>query len=833
MRGFQNIALIFCRWNTCRFHVPLLLCMTMILAVSATRPGHAADNSTFAVEAKKFTQKHCISCHDSRKEKGDFRVDELSVDLMDAATAIAWQDVLDLVQVGEMPPEGKPQPSAEELKVFVDAFEREVQRIAQEQSEHDELQIRRLSRSAMDNTVHELLGTRLNLSDNLPEDTVVSGFDNLAATLGQSREFMKVYQRNARRIANDVIVRQNSSDPRRKRTYKVSNLASGSKVERGKRELMVWSSRGRVHCIWPEKFKAPRTGVYEITLDAAQSNTVQELILAGKKWEFVDKKTGKSNTSQEKNHQRIVLQDAEKLRHERLRHVSINAVTFPVEQVGGTTPGGREIGEIPVGPEMESRTVEVELEKGETFFIHAVGASPRQFPAYAKVNGKEKLVGELLRVKRVTVEGPLTQDWPPPFYDTLVDENQKLQYAPLRTFLSLLFREPCDDETVRLYASIYSLVMESEKSPTAGLRRLVEAALCSPRFLYVRGPSGDEDEAFSLANRLAYFLWNSPPDSELLSLAWSKQLLDPDVLERQVNRLLADDKSDRFVNDFTEQWLSLRKVGDMLPDPDRYPEYDRELEVSMRREPELLFREVLRTNSPIDDLLNPGYALINERLAIHYGIDGVKGEDFRKVRLDAWSPRGGLLGHASMLTITSDGTRTSPVVRGVWVLENLFDSPPSPPPADVEPIEPDVRGATTIREMLAKHRDVATCNECHRRIDPWGFGLENFNAVGQWRNHYMKGKWHNQKGKPVDATGRTPQGKNFNGVVEMRSAILSQSRRFHSALAAKLFLHAMGREPSVAQRHAIDQIVDSNRKGKGGLRDLIKDLCASPLLRGK
>jgi hypothetical protein len=217
--------------------------------------------------------------------------------------------------------------------------------------------------------------------------------------------------------------------------------------------------------------------------------------------------------------------------------------------------------------------------------------------------------------------------------------------------------------------------------------------------------------------------------------------------------------------------------------------------------------------------------MLNDRLAEHYGIKGVKGGEIRKVKVSKRGPRGGLLGQASILTITSNGTSTSPVVRGVWVLENLLDSPPSPPPPDVPAIEPDVRGATTVREQLAKHRQVETCNQCHRRIDPWGFGLENFDPIGQWRTHYRGSK----KQKPVDSNGTMPNGDSFEGVSGVQKALLEREQQLTHALAAKLLTHATGQPTSIAGKLALDQIVEANMKGKNGVRDLIEKICTSPV----
>ncbi len=784
----------------------LAFCLALLLCQSVQ-----GDDFTSAVD--QFTQQHCIRCHDARKAKGDFRIDQLSRDLSDPANAIAWQDALDLVKLGEMPPEEQPRPSAKELKSFVKAVETEIRRSAQSASQTGQIELRRLSHTAMDNTVNDLLGTRLRLSAGLPQDSEVAGFDNMAATLTQSGEFMRVLQQNARRIAKDVIA--NGPDPRVSITQAAAELERGKSVESDGDTVVLWCSKNRGHVVWPSKFEAPRAGVYRIELDMSHTIHTAELEKKITDWE------GKKH---DKNGKRLVRVPGKPFPPNYRRHVSIVAAPFPLQYAGGASVGGRRVALVEVGPTMATVQCEIELEQGETFFVHASDCPRGVRSPWGVIDSKRMLVGELLRVKQLQIDGPLLESWPNAITRELLDDKNHLSQSALQTLLTRTFRRPVPPEVTALYQQIFEATQDEGMSPQAGLRQVIESMLCSPRFLYER-PFADKPDAFAVASRLSYFLWNSMPDQELMSLAASGAILDTPVLESQVRRMIADPKSDRFVVDFAGQWLGLRRVGAMLPDPKLYPAYDPALERAIRSESEALFSEILHSNRPVTDFLNPGYAMLNERLAEHYEINGVEGNEFRRVNLPAGHPRGGLLGHASMLTITSNGTRTSPVVRGVWILENLLDSPPSPPPPDVEPIEPDVRGSTTIREMLAKHRDVATCNECHRRIDPWGFGLENFDAVGAWREQYGI----NGKGKPVDAASKTPGGESFDGVVEMRSILMQQSDRFTQAITAKLLSHAVGHPTTIAERVAIDEIVKQNKQSGGRFADLIVQICTHPM----
>ena len=419
------------------------------------------------------------------------------------------------------------------------------------------------------------------------------------------------------------------------------------------------------------------------------------------------------------------------------------------------------------------------------------------------------------------------KSWPTPVHQHLVgmDADEGSDYNErIAEFLLRAFRRPVPDDTVHKFQQLYAMGLGQDLTAEESMRNVVAGALCSPRFLfnYEKGERGDE---WALVNRLSYFLWNSMPDDELLELAKSGELQRPEVLEAQARRMLADEKAYRFVTDFAGQWLGLNHIELMQPDPKLYGDYDPLLESLMREESERFFEFVLQENLPLRSFLDSEFVVINERLANHYGIDGVTGNEFRKVSISADSPRGGLLGQASVLKLTSNGTRTSPVVRGVWVLENILGDPPSPPPADVEPIEPDVRGTTTIPQMLAKHRDVETCRDCHQSIDPWGFGLEHFDAVGAFRAEYTNGQ-------PIDARGSV-SGSAFAGSEEMKGVLLGRSDQFVRAITEKLFTYALGHPLSVGERIIADDLAMDNVSRQAGFKDLMVEICMSPLFRGE
>ncbi len=804
----------------------------LMLFAAASQSG--AQEIKLGNGAERFIKKHCFECHGDGADEGDFQIDNLSRDFSSAETAVAWRDALDLVQLGEMPPPEQDRPSASELKQFTEAIDKAL-RASSQKSAANGPRLRRLSHTALDRAVYDLLGSDLKLSEGLPADPEVAGFDNLSATVVHSKEFIEVLQRNARSIAETVMT--NRKDPRKKLSYSGKRLVGGENVLRSQNGFVLYGSRFRDYTVWPKKFEAPFPGRYRVKVKGFGRNSLYDLDRSKIKYDITEQKRAKY-LAQLKRVLKV------RLPEERRRQGSLFATESAEEAENGKSVTGRLLGKFDVNPELGKTEVIIDLKEGESFYVFASdcprvqgiplaevkqGASAlksRSFSGRDLVFDGKLVLGEQLHIHQIEIEGPLVEQWPPKATERLFPKglDTALSHKRLGFFLARAFRGRVDAQIVKLYSDLYDSVLKRTKSSLEASYQLVEATLCSPRFLYARSPQ-DSDDGFAIASRLSFFLWNSLPDDTLLKIADKGLLKDPQTMVEQVRRMIADRRSEHFIKDFTGQWLGLRKVGAMIPDPKLFPNYESSLETSMRQETESFFGYIVRENRPVKELIAPGYAMINERLADHYGIPGVKGGEIRKVKLSKRHPRGGLLGHASVLTITSNGTSTSPVVRGVWVLENLLDSPPSPPPPDTPAIEPDVRGATTIRELLAKHRNVETCNQCHRRIDPWGFGLENFDPVGQWRTRYG----NRRKSKPVDASGKMPDGEPFDGVADLRKGLLKREPKLTHALAAKLLTHATGQPTSVSAKLALDEIVEQNSKGGNKVLELIEKICTSPI----
>ncbi len=459
-------------------------------------------------------------------------------------------------------------------------------------------------------------------------------------------------------------------------------------------------------------------------------------------------------------------------------------------------------------------------------------------------------------VSRIEVEGPLMDEWPPAGHRAIFgDAEYRSEDASkvLDRFATQAWRRPVNggetDPLLKLVRDAEQAGMKPELAIQEGLKGL----LCSPAFLY-REERGPELDGYELASRLSYFLWRSMPDERLMRLGGSGQLLKPDVLREEALRLLGDPRSDAFVEEFLNGWLALRKLGTMAPDVRKFANYyDDHLEPAMRTETRIYFQQLLNTNGPITRLLDSDFTFVNKELAKLYGIDAkallkARGKEVEGLRSsdlvpdgDGHAPslsfvpvklsdarRGGLLGQASVLTLTANGVDTSPVIRGVWLLENILGTTPSPPPPNVPSIEPDIRGAHTIRDQLTKHQASATCRSCHHVIDPPGFALENFDAIGHWRGHYVNDK----TAVPVDASGEFG-GTEFKDVTGFKAALIRHREQFARCLVEKLLIDLLGRELEVTDRPAIRQIVDTAAKKDFPLRDLVVLCIESELFRHK
>jgi hypothetical protein len=461
-----------------------------------------------------------------------------------------------------------------------------------------------------------------------------------------------------------------------------------------------------------------------------------------------------------------------------------------------------------------------------------------------------------LALKEIEIEGPLYDTWPHPEYQQLIG-NVDLKKGTLedverivRAFATRAFRRPVRDAELRPFLDLAS---DALRDPKAGgfenaLRTALAGVLCSPHFLFLREKLGKLDD-FALASRLSYFLWSTMPDDELIQAAGAGRLSQPDVLRAQVERMLNSPRAAAFTENFLGQWLELRRIDATTPDNSQFPQFDDLVRHSVLRETHGFFDEILKNDLSVLNFIDSDFVVINRPLAKLYGLPDVDSVNFRKVSLPPGSHRGGVLTQASVLKITANGTTTSPVLRGVWVLKNVLGQRVPPPPPNIPAIEPDIRGATSIREQLAKHRQIESCAACHTKIDPIGFALENFDVVGGWRDNYrskdpkvnkfiqvvtVNTMVHRYRiGLPVDSADVLADGRRFRDIDELKKLLLSDPDSIARGLTEKLAIYATGGTVGESDAEAITAIVQRLRARKYGLRTLVHELVQSELFLNK
>lgn len=813
--------------NLCSPRAVLVFASSLVsLLLAAPRPLTAQQPEPPAprpldVAVSKFLSARCAECHTGAKPKGDFVVDKLNADFAVRRNRDRWLAVAEQLRAGVMPPPESPRPPRDEVNAVLDwigqqlaANQRSTTAGTNSTSTARRAISRRLSPVEYVNTVRDLLAVDIDLKDLFPPDTSANGFDTNAENLHVSSYLMDHYLKAAERLVDAAIV-SSPRPPTQQRRLDIKN----------------------------EKSIKPKGSVYRHLDDgvAIFSSWVSANIQVTL-WQFQTRARGKY-----------------RFRISGYGYQTQKPVTFHV-MAGPMNAAAQQflLGYYDVPPN-EPRVVEFveSLDAQHTIRIIAdkLGAIP---PEVEKI-GAENYQGPGLVVQWVDVEGPLIDEWPPASHRRLVGDlpqravashpqpgrlelvsNDPLADADriLRTFARRAFRRPVVDADLQPYLARLKQKLAQGASFDEALRIALRSILVSSDFLFLREPVGPLDD-FALASRLSYFLWSSMPDDELFAIAERGELRKPEVLRAQVERMLRDPKGAGFTQNFAGQWLGLRAIDATMPDPMLYPEFDDVLKVSCVQETLLFFDEVLKHDLSVTNFVAADFAMLNGRLAEHYGIPGVEGFEFRKVNLPGDGRRGGLLTMASILKVTANGTTTSPVLRGAWVLDRILGTPPPKPTVDVEAVEPDIRGATTIREQLAKHRGRAECASCHALIDPPGFALENYDVIGGWRERYRSvgagdpvvvdgRKRRYLHGKPVDSADTLSDGRSFQNIAEFKRLLASDPDQLARNLAEKLLSYGTGTTTTLARRAAVEKIVGRVREQNHGFRALVHEVVQSP-----
>tara|TARA_R110002096_G_scaffold4501_49_gene21378 strand:+ start:3771 stop:6092 length:2322 start_codon:yes stop_codon:yes gene_type:complete len=741
-----------------------------------------------------FFENHCVECHDDSTAKGGLDLYEAIENTIAGKKSVQrWTEIFDRVDHDEMPPPKKPRPAAEEKAAFLDWIR---PRLIQADATEREVVHRRLNREEYENTVRDLLGIETDLKELLPEDQSAFGFDNNGGALAISAELIERYLEAARRAIDATLYEGPQPEVE---TFTASSLKEvtpylgGHFARIDDHIFRFMRTRGNYSKISSRSRRTTHAGRYRVRFSARTVNSPTP--------------------------------------------ITFSAVALNHQGIGGKseTVGYFEASEKPTFFEFE-----VNVEKGSYVQIFS-----HDLPVWVKNPSIDEHAA--VGIGPFAWTGPLYESWPPPSHQNLLGdcdlETGTLEDAEtvFRKFLPRAFRRPVTEAEIARPVALVKKAIDAGRPFSESLRVGLESILCSPNLLFLRETSHEQDRIsdYELASRLSYFLWNSTPDQVLLDHAANGELSNPTHLSQEVERMLNHPKSDRFVENFTGQWLKLREINATTPDGKLYKEFDEVLQVSMIAESQAFFDHLLTENLPLTNFLDSDFAMLNRRLANHYGIDGVEGFAMQPVALPPGHVRGGVLTQGAVLKVTANGTNTSPVMRGVWVLENVLGKHIPPPPPNIEGIEPDIREATTIREKLDLHRNSESCASCHQYIDPPGFALESFDPIGSYRENYLQFKvnpkfadkgWGSVvKAKPVDASGQFATGEAFATFQEFRALLLEDSETFAACLTDRLATYALGREMGFSDREALHSIVSKTRAEGNGFRTLIHNLISSPL----
>ena len=731
-----------------------------------TTPAVSQPAATGQSDTQQVLQRYCISCHNARLKTASLALDGVDLQNVGAQPQV-WEKVVAKLRTAAMPPIGRPRPEAATYDAVASWLESELDRAA---TSHPNPGVRpslhRLNRTEYKNAARDLLAIgdlprEMAIDVLLPADDASYGFDNIADALGTSPTLIERYLSAAQKISRLAI--GDAATPMIVDTYKLPPQLP----QEDRFDGLPYGTRGGIRI---ERF-FPLDGEYTF-----------RMILGGAR--------------SPDRHDLELLIDGE-----RAQVFTIDGRGRGRGRAGGPAPASQTLAFIEQAPPdyQVKRFVPAGHHTVIATFVKKTSAAVEDVLRPFSRSGQAGAPAQPT-LASVTITGPLAAAGPGDTASrrrifTCHPNGSTRESACAKEILSALakraYRRPVDDEDLQTLLPFYE-AGRVEGGFEAGIERALERILVSPYFLFraERDPGGAAAGRISdleLASRLSFFLWSSIPDDALIDLAARNALSAPAELERQVKRMLADPRASALVDNFAAQWLFLRNVDAASPDPRVFPDFDEALRRAMRRETELFVHDVLANDRSVTELLTADYTFLNERLARHYGVAGVYGDQFRRVSM-ADTPRRGLLGQASLLTVTSYAHRTSPVLRGKWMLDNLLGAPPPPPPPDIPALQETntkTGKALTMREAMEQHRANPSCASCHGRMDPLGFALENYDAVGRWRTQAAN--------TPIDASGALPDGTRFNGARGLIDAILRRPDAFASTVTERLMTYATGR----------------------------------------
>ncbi|MCM8527327.1 MAG: DUF1592 domain-containing protein, partial [Lentisphaeraceae bacterium] len=760
-----------------------------------------------------------LDCHNAKKKKGKFRVDNLSVDFVNGGAVMKWAEIMERINSGEMPPEDEKQPSEKEMADFTQAVANQIKEgEAERLAKREKVTFHKLTREEYSNTIKDLLGVTYNVTDpgGLSEDPSYHGFQRIGSVLTLSPSHIEKYYAAAEDILDEAMPEK--APEIKKDHFKPQDLRGYHRYLPKDPELL---KKMRID-LWPGITLAGHPGAGKV-FDIKQSGN----------YTFRIKASGLKPADGLAPRLTFYAVELDRMLYAK---PLLAAEDKPVV-IEFTT-------HLPAG----SHTIRVTNESKGPENLHRAGRNGER-PFYSLREGREpwqyKLTDEdykpilpIIIVDWLEFEGPVLPSYPTPaqkeFLPSEGEQNADIRKY-VRKFASKSFRRPAHDYEVDHYSKLVESELKKGEKINSALKAAYQAILCSKNFIYIVEGNEKNNEKFlnnwEIANRLSYFLWSTMPDQELENKALNGALQNPDELRHQIQRILKHPYAKNFTRDFPTQWLQLSEVGKFTPDPKLYPDYDSYLEESMVEETLGFFSTVLNENLSLKEFLNSNWTVVNARLATHYDIP-VSELNFHKIQLKDEYKRGGLLTQASILSLTSDGTRHRPIHRGAWLLESIFDRPPPPPPANVDPVKttPTNQPKATLRMKLEAHISDPNCASCHKKIDPLGFAFDNYDAVGRWRTHEVvsDGQGDNPK---VDASGQLPDGRKYKNANEFKQLLVDDIDKFNEAFVEKLSTFALRRTMTYDDKDSLARIAAESRKNGYKLQAVIEALVLSDIFK--
>lgn len=844
-----------------------IACVAVICMVFRTSVVNAADLS----KAQNFLQQHCVKCHDEQTQEGGLNLSVLSTDLEDNSTRTQWIHIFDRVNKREMPPQGEDLPEHERESLLNDLEPSLHESDLKDVMGNGRGPMRRLNRDEFEQNLRHILQLPdLSVRDILPEDRTGHHFNKTTAVLDVSRVQISAFLDAAESSLQQAIASGMQPPP----SIKFRALATQMFAEAetfGNKEAMFYAKDNKM---------LPMDGgqLAELRRSRMHDPAVEMALFRSAHWPYYGYPHGFIATLAGRYKVRFsarsVLQRPGFILEPGKTPVPM---TFRARKPSGPDVSGdvRATGGImDVLPESSIFETTILLKPGETFEYSLLGlpvplarnvnnGPPEyRFPPFPE-GGQPGVAFQWIEV-----EGPISSEtWPPASHQVLFDSLPIQPSGPgatlpvdvisehpqedarrlLRRFADLAARQPVSDEQREPFERLVQTRLMQGDSFAAAMIAGYKAFLCSGHFLFLQEPV--QKDGFAIASRLSHFLTNTRPDDQLLKLARSGELLDPTVLKAETHRLIATPNFDHFVRSFTDYWLNLRYVYRDEPDVRLYPEYrfDNYLVESMEQETRAWFTALLKENRPISEIVDSDFVFANDRLAAHYGLSPISGSHIRKMKLAEGSPYGGLLTQAAVLKVTSNGTTTSPVVRGAWIMDRLLGDPPPKPPASVPAVEPDIRGAATIRELLALHTKSESCATCHARFDPVGLALEEFDIFGAQRTHYRGlGTGEGVTGidraghdfaytltQAVDSSGKLLDGETFQDIDQLKAILQQHARQLARNLLHQFTVYATGTPVRFSDRREIELMLDQCAEGGYLAGDLLDSLIQSRIFRGE